>query len=139
VLFRSFKLGDEYFGIIIELIENIERLTPFTRVPKAASYIKGVMNLRGEIIPVIDIKERLHLGSYLKTEDTRVLIINWKNDFKVGFLVDEVFDVINISKDSIEQVSKDKDEFKWTIAKYNHILVNLLNVEDILFDKIQEV
>ncbi|MEZ0537788.1 chemotaxis protein CheW [Caldicellulosiruptoraceae bacterium PP1] len=134
-----FKLSTEYYGISIEYLESIERLMPITRVPKAKTFVKGVINLRGEIVPVIDLRERLNTEMKEFDDDTRIIIINYKNNTKVGMIIDEIHDVVFLNKEDIDPVSKDKNEFQFLVAKYNDLLINLINIDEILFDKKEEV
>lgn len=134
-----FRLADEMYGLNVNNIENIEKLLPITRVPHAKPYIKGVINLRGEIIPVVDLRQKLNIQSHELTDDARIVVINWKNEFKVGFIIDEVLDVINLDKEDFDYATRDRDEFKFMIAKKNDMLINIIDLESALFDKAEEV
>jgi len=79
--FVVFKLGNEDYGVDIQNVTTIEKMLSITRVPKTPHYIKGVINLRGDIIPVIDIKEKLGLGAFEETEETRIIILQLKEIF----------------------------------------------------------
>ncbi|ULO09720.1 chemotaxis protein CheW [Paenibacillus sp. 19GGS1-52] len=96
-----FKLGSEEYGIEVEKVQTIERMMPITRVPKTYSFIKGVINLRGVVIPVIDLRGRFGIEEGEHTDQTRVIIVS-VNDMEVGFIVDSANDVIDLNRDSID-------------------------------------
>jgi len=134
-----FRLADEYYGLLVSFIENIEKMMPITRVPNTKEYIKGVVNLRGEIVPVIDLREKIGVKKEEFGEETRILIVNWKNEFKVGLIIDEVLDVVYLTKEDFDSATRDRNEFTFSIAKYNKMLINIVNLEDVLFEKAEEV
>ncbi|ABP66884.1 putative CheW protein [Caldicellulosiruptor saccharolyticus DSM 8903] len=134
-----FRLADEYYGLLVSFIENIEKMMPITRVPNTKEYIKGVVNLRGEIVPVIDLREKIGVKKEEFGEETRILIVNWKNEFKVGLIIDEVLDVVYLTKEDFDSATRDRNEFTFSIAKYNNMLINIINLEDVLFEKVEEV
>lgn len=106
-----FRLADEYYGLLVSFIENIEKMMPITRVPNTKEYIKGVVNLRGEIVPVIDLREKIGVKKEEFGEETRILIVNWKNEFKVGLIIDEVLDVVYLTKEDFDSATRDRNEF----------------------------
>lgn len=99
--FVEFKLGDEEYGIDILQVKTIERMIPITRVPKAPSFVEGVINLRGEIVPVIDLKRRFDLPESQTTDNTRIIIVT-VDDLTVGMIVDSATEVVHLSQDAIE-------------------------------------
>ncbi|AEE91392.1 CheW protein [Tepidanaerobacter acetatoxydans Re1] len=99
--FVEFKLGDEDYGIDILQVKTIERMMPITRVPKAPPFVEGVINLRGEIVPVIDLKKRFDLPLSETTDSTRIVIVSI-DDITVGMIVDSATEVIQLSQDDIE-------------------------------------
>ncbi|NLU09623.1 MAG: chemotaxis protein CheW [Tepidanaerobacter acetatoxydans] len=99
--FVEFKLGDEDYGIDILQVKTIERMMPITRVPKAPQFVEGVINLRGEIVPVIDLKKRFDLPLSEITDSTRIIIVSI-DDITVGMIVDSATEVIQLSQDDIE-------------------------------------
>ncbi|SET43070.1 chemotaxis protein CheW [Paenibacillus sp. NFR01] len=96
-----FKLGTEEYGIEVDKVQTIERMMPITRVPKTYAFIKGVINLRGVVIPVIDLRGRFNLEEADHTDQTRIIIVN-VNEMEVGFIVDSANDVIDLNRDSID-------------------------------------
>ena len=91
----AFKLRDEEYGVSILNVQEIRNLTDITRVPFAADFIKGVINLRGSVLPVIDLKQRLGLAETPYTENTRIVTVTI-DDLHVGMLVDAVTEVTTI-------------------------------------------
>lgn len=96
-----FTLGEEEYGIEVEKVKTIERMLPITRVPKTYDFIKGVINLRGVVVPVIELRGRFGLPSAEVTEQSRIIIIAYE-DLEVGFIVDSANDVIDITDEDIE-------------------------------------
>lgn len=96
-----FTLGEEEYGIEVEKVKTIERMLPITRVPKTYDFIKGVINLRGVVVPVIELRGRFGLPSAEVTEQSRIIIVAYE-DLEVGFIVDSANDVIDIMDDDIE-------------------------------------
>lgn len=96
-----FKLGSEEYGIEVDKVQTIERLMPITRVPKTYSFIKGVINLRGVVIPVLNLRGRFGIEEGEYTDQTRIIIVA-VNEMEVGFIVDSANDVIDLNRDSID-------------------------------------
>lgn len=99
-----FKLQDEDYGIPINYVETIEKVTEITRVPNAPYYVKGVVNLRGEVVPVIDLRKRFQFPSVELTEESRIIILSI-DDIIVGILVDSSSEVLTIENESIDHAS----------------------------------
>ena len=97
----AFKLLNEEYGVSILNVQEIRNLTDITRVPFAADYIKGVINLRGSVLPVIDLKKRLGLADAPYTDDTRVVTVTI-GDLHVGMLVDAVTEVLTINSKPVD-------------------------------------
>jgi purine-binding chemotaxis protein CheW len=96
-----FELSQEEYAIPVQQVRSIEKIMPITRVPNAAPHIKGVINLRGVITPIVDLRTRFELTEKGYTESTRI-IITVVEDFEVGFIVDAANDVVDISQEDIE-------------------------------------
>ena len=88
------QIGNEKYGIDINFIDNIVRMSKITRVPKVQSYFKGVMNLRGEIVPVMSIRKKMGLPEDVITDASRIIIIKLEEKVSIGIIVDEVREVI---------------------------------------------
>jgi purine-binding chemotaxis protein CheW len=96
-----FTLAHEEYGIEVDKVRTIERMVPVTRVPKTPAFVKGVINLRGIVIPVIDLRGRFGLAETELTENSRIIIVA-ANDLEVGFIVDSANDVMDVMSDAIE-------------------------------------
>ena len=131
-----FALSTEEYGIEVDKVRTIERMMPITRVPKTVDFIKGVINLRGVVIPVIDLRGRFGLGETEATENSRIIIVA-VNDLEVGFIVDAANDVIDIDSDSIdtppEVVGGIKAKYLRGVAKLGEgRLLVMLNLAEVL-------
>ncbi len=129
------QLGEEQYGIDIKLISNIVRMVNITRVPKVLPYIKGVINLRGEVIPVISLRLKMGLADDEITKKTRIIILTLEQHQSIGVLVDEVKEVVTLDDEHVEKVSYDKDDkakFLSGVGKYNDKLISLLEIHSVL-------
>lgn len=133
------KIGNEQYGIDIQYVDNIVRMQRITRVPKSQSYFKGVINLRGEIIPVMSVRLKFGLEKDEFTNATRIIIIKLEQQFAVGVIVDEVKEVVTLNDSDIEKVthnSKDeKTSYLSGIGKHGEGLISLLNIAGVIIDK----
>ena len=131
----AFKLRDEEYGVNIFQVQEIRNLVDITRVPFAASYIQGVINLRGSVLPVIDLKKRLGLEPTPYTDDTRIVTV-MVGELPVGMLVDAVTEVLTIKTklvDPKKAVDKtDISKFLSGIGNIDGRLVIMLNLEEIV-------
>ncbi|KSU85089.1 purine-binding chemotaxis protein CheW [Fictibacillus enclensis] len=96
-----FRLKDEEYGVNVLNVLSIERVSPITRVPKTPSFVKGVMNLRGVVTPVIDLRSRFGMEEKDADDDTRIIIVNTEG-MDVGLIVDAANDVLDLSLSDIE-------------------------------------
>lgn len=127
------KLDSEQYGIDITFIDNIVRLQRITRIPKAQYFFEGVINLRGEIIPVLNLRNKFDLEPKEHTNSTRIIIIKPENNAKIGVLVDEVREVVTLEEESIEKVEYDDQGMNLMgVGKYNETLISLLNIQGII-------
>ncbi len=131
----AFRLGREEYGVSILQVQEIKRMTDITRVPHTPEYIRGVMNLRGSVLPVIDLKNRLGLQPNEVTDDTRIVIVKVA-DLSVGLIVDAVSEVMAIEQASIENaqsvVSGVAANYLDGVGKLDNRLLILLNLEAII-------
>ncbi len=95
------RIGGEEFAIDVLTVQEINRLAEITKVPKTPSYVEGVINLRGRIIPVLDLRQRFGLTSGKQTGQTRVVVVSLSSRL-VGLVVDAVVEVLNLPKTAIE-------------------------------------
>ncbi len=131
------QLGNEQYGIDIKYISNIVRMQKITRVPQVYSYIKGVINLRGEVIPTISLRLKMGLSDDEITKKTRIIILKLEQHESIGVLVDEVKEVVTLDDEHIERPSYDKDEkskFLSGVGKYDGKLISLLDINAVLSD-----
>lgn len=133
------KLGDEQYGIDIRYIDNIVRMQHITRVPKVADYLKGVINLRGEVIPVMSIRIKMGLPEDEITKATRIIILKLEQHGTIGVIVDEVKEVVTLSTDMREKVSHSSQEgvsdFISGIGKHGDELISLLDLNMVAMEK----
>lgn len=131
-------LGNEQYGIEIKYIDNIVKMQRITRVPKAQDYFLGVINIRGEIIPVMSLRKRFGLETDEFGPKTRILIIKPEQQAAVGFIVDEVKEVVNLTEDMIDPSSNQNDEkaaYISGVGKYEKGLISLLNIGAVITEK----
>jgi len=126
------KIGNEQYGINIAYIDNIVRMTHITRVPKAASYIKGVINLRGIVIPVMSLRLKMGLPADEYTKATRIIILKLEQHGTVGVVVDEVKEVVALSSSQIEKVATetqaDHVNYVQSVGKCGDELISILDL-----------
>ncbi|GIP33089.1 chemotaxis protein CheW [Paenibacillus sp. J2TS4] len=131
-----FALGDEEYGVDVERVQTIERMLPMTRVPKTPAFVKGVVNLRGVVTPVIDLRSRFGLEEREYTDQTRIIIVA-VNELEVGLIVDSANDVLDVAENAIEDppevVGGIKAKYLHGIAKVGEDrLLVLLNLREVL-------
>lgn len=132
-----FEVGDESFGIDISLVQEIIRLQPITEVPRAPMYVKGVINLRGKVIPVIDLRERFSIGMNEESKATRIVVVDVLGNI-VGMIVDAVSEVLRLATDSIEPpsniVGSVGSQYLSGIGKHEDQLIILLDLDKLLVE-----
>ncbi|GAB6935749.1 MAG: chemotaxis protein CheW [Bacillota bacterium] len=130
-----FQLNDEAYGVDVYQVRSIERMQPITRVPGAPPFVKGVINLRGVVTPVIDLRSRLGLQERPYTDETRIIIVSI-DDKDVGLIVDAANDVVDLPASSIEPppevVGSVRTEFLRGVAKWGDGVLVLLNLDRVL-------
>ena len=138
----SFKIGEEEFGVDILKVQEINRMDQITRVPNAPEYVSGVMNLRGKVIPIIDLRKRFRLAKKERDKDTRIIVVELKTRV-VGFLVDAVNEVLRIPKNVTEppppMVAGIGSEYITAVGKLEDRLLILIDLEKILVPSEQAV
>lgn len=135
------KFDGEQYGIDIDFIDNIVRLQAITRVPHSQDYFLGVINLRGEIIPVMSFRAKFDLPDKDNTHLTRILIVK-VDGAKIGILVDEVKEVVTLTEDDIEKQSMEASEvnaYITGVGKYGQTLITLLNIQALVMDIEEDV
>ena len=133
------KIGSEQYGIDISYIDNIVRMQKITRVPKAQEYFDGIINLRGEIVPVMSIRKRMGLEKDDITNNTRIIILKLEEHGSIGVVVDQVREVVELGQSEIDSYNPDtrdeKSEFIKGIGKKNNQLISLLEINAIIEEK----
>jgi purine-binding chemotaxis protein CheW len=130
-----FSLAGELYGLDISRVQGIIKMPEVTRVPRAAEFVEGVINLRGEIVPIIDLRMRFGLDQQENSVDTRIINVEM-GDHLVGLIVDAVEEVLNIPSDVIEPppelVTTVDSAYLRSIAKLQDRLVILLDLDRVL-------
>ena len=131
----SFKIGDEEFGVDILKVQEINRMMSITKVPNAPAFVTGVVNLRGRIIPVIDLRYKLGMPGKDYDNDTRIVVVE-VNDTTTGFIVDAVSEVLRIPRSITEappeMVSGIDSDYITAVGKLEGKLLILLDLEKVL-------
>jgi purine-binding chemotaxis protein CheW len=134
----SFTIGQEEFGLDIQRIQEINRMVEITRVPNAPDFVTGVINLRGKVIPIIDLRKRFGFPPKEHDKNTRIIVVELSG-MVVGFVVDAVREVIRIPKSITEPppsiVAGIGSEYITSVAKLENRLLIHLDLERILRDK----
>lgn len=138
-----FQLGDEEYGVDVHQVISIERMEEMTRVPNTPDFVKGVINLRGVVTPIIDLHERFSLEGTTYTDRTRIVIVSVDN-MNVGLIVDSANDVIDIPTDLIEPppevIGVVRAEYLHGVAKLEDRLLILLHLNKVLStDEVTEI
>jgi purine-binding chemotaxis protein CheW len=133
-----FDLANEHYGVDISAVESIIKMQPITVVPHAPRFVEGVTNLRGKVLPVIDLRKRFGLTAGTATKDTRIVVVEMQSA-TVGIVVDGVSEVLRISDDAVEPpsplVTTVDSAFIKGIAKIGERLVILLDLGQVLSAK----
>ena len=131
----TFEVGNEEFAIDILTVREINRLMELTRVPQSPPDVEGVINLRGRIIPVIDLRRRFGLGEAKRDDKTCIVVVE-VNKRVLGFLVDCVHEVLRISSDIVDQAPPMacglRSDYVAGVAKLSDRLIILLDIEKLL-------
>jgi len=133
-------LGKDQYGIEINFIENIIVMQKITRVPKAQSYFRGVINLRGDIIPVMSLRSKFGQGFDEFCSTTRIVIVKPEPQAApFGIIVDVVKEVITLNNSDVEKVIFDEKDananYSVGLGKYGSDLINLLNISALVLEK----
>ena len=134
--FITINVNEEYYGIDISYINSIERMQKITRVPKAQSYFTGIINLRGEIVPVMSLRRKIGLEDDVFDKNTRIIIMKLEPKYSIGIIVENVLEVITLGKENIEKAvtEDDSSSYVYGIGKHEDKLISLLDVEKVILD-----
>jgi purine-binding chemotaxis protein CheW len=131
----TFAIGEEEFGIDILKVQEIIRIMDITKVPSSPAHVEGVINLRGKVIPVIDLRCRFNMESRVHDRQTRIIVIDLHGAI-VGFVVDAVSEVLRLQSDTVEPpppvVAGIDSEYIRGVGKLENRLLILLDLEKLL-------
>lgn len=135
--YLTFNLGEEFYGVDILRVREIKGYSTVTKIPNTPAHIKGVLNLRGTIVPIVELRTKFGMPTVEYTAFT-VIILVVVRDKVIGLVVDSVSDVLNIDKEDIQPPpqfgAKVDVSFMSGIGKSGEKLVTLLNMEHLLVD-----
>ena len=135
--FLTFNLAEEFYGVDILKVQEIKGYTTVTKIPNTPDYLKGVLNLRGTIVPIVDLRMKFGMGVTEPTSFTVVVVVNVRNRV-MGFLVDAVSDVLDLNANEVQlppELGNTVDiTFVAGIGNSNDQLVTLLNIDHVLSD-----
>ncbi len=135
------KIDDEQYGINIKFIDNIVRMQQITRVPKVDDYLKGVINIRGEIVPVMSVRMKMGLSEDEITGKSRIIILKTGEGDLVGIIVDQVNQVLTLDSNNVEKVRYDDKKGKADasfvngVGHYDGGLVSILDLDAVVSEK----
>ena len=138
--YMTFKSGNEYFGLEIQYVNTIIQLQPITAIPETEDYIKGLLNLRGKVIPVIDVRLRFKQPPLDYNDRTCIIVINVKS-MMVGLIVEQIAEVVEISESnilpppSIGRIDKGHNKYVYGIGKVGDTVKLLLDPDKLLNDE----
>ena len=135
-----FDLASESYGVDIGAVREIIRLQEITMVPRTPQFVEGVINLRGKVIPVIDLRKRFALQVAAETGDNRIVVVDIGGQ-DIGAVVDAVTEVLRITSDSIEPpasvITTDDSGYLLGIGKLDDKLIILLDLQQVLYQSEQ--
>lgn len=130
----SFNIGQEEFGVDILKVQEINKMSQITKVPNAPPFVEGIINLRGKVIPIIDLRTRLGMDKKEFDKNTRIIVVELDGR-TIGFIVDAVSEVLRISKDITEQppglVAGVDQKYITAVAKLEDRLLILLDLDEV--------
>jgi len=138
--YLSFVLGEEEYGLEILKVQEINGMMDITRVPRTPEYVRGVINLRGRVIPIVSLREHFKMPAVEDTEKTCIIVVQVRyqeSQITMGIVVDEVSEVLNITEDQIEQAPSfgggmDEADFITGMGKLDNKVVILLDIDQAL-------
>jgi len=138
--YMTFKLDHEEYGLAILRVREIIGLMDITRVPRTKEFIRGVINLRGKVIPVVDLRLKFNMPAIEATDQTVIIVVQWMGNnvaTTMGILVDEVLEVMNIAGEQIEPPPElysqnGETDFILGIGKAEKRVICLLDIEQVL-------
>ena len=138
IQFIVIRLGDEQYGIDIRSIDTIVKMQPITRIPKMPPFLKGVINMRGEVIPVISMRLKMGLEADVFTKNSRIIVLKLEQEGNIGFVVDEVKEVVTLTTNEIEKLTYNSKDEKANlinaVGKHNGELISLFDLNTITLE-----
>ena len=132
------NIANEQYGIDIQYIDSIVKMEKITRVPKVQNYYKGVINLRGEIIPVMSLRLKFELEEIETTSASRIIILKPDKQNPIGIIVDAVREVVTLSAEEMEKPNIDNQEertlYVASIGKHDGELISILNIGSLVLE-----
>ena len=130
-----FELANEHYGVEISTVESIIKMQEITHIPRSPAFVEGITNLRGVVLPVIDLRKRFGQDSREISKESRIMVVVL-GSIKVGMIVDAVSEVLQVSDESIDppplMTNSPRENFITGIAKLDELLVIVLDVSKIL-------
>lgn len=130
-----FRLADEYYALDIQTVQEIVRMQTITSIPGSEFWVEGITNLRGRVVPVVDLRKRCGVETREHSAETRIVVVSSSNGM-VGLIVDAVSEVMRIPGEQVEQpsaiVSVPQNTYLRGIAKLDDRLVSLMDLEGVL-------
>lgn len=131
----SFNIGSEEFGVDILKVQEINRMVEITRVPQAPNYVEGVINLRGKVIPIVDLRKRFNLEVKEYDKNTRIVVVDISGNI-MGMVVDSVSEVLRLPSNTIEPppeiVASINSEYIKGVAKLEDRLLIFLDLSKVI-------
>ena len=134
VQWLTFLLGEEEYALSLEVVLELIKPRTYTDIPDVPEYVRGILSLRGEVVPVIDLRVRLKLGCGEESNYQRIVVCEGEEQ-SIGLLVDRITQVVRLAKDAIEQaplVVKDGDNYVSGVGRYQGRMLILLNPDEVL-------
>ena len=131
----SFNIGSEEFGVDILKVQEINRVVEITRVPQAPHYVEGVINLRGKVIPIVDLRKRFNMEEKEYDKNTRIVVVDISGNI-MGMVVDSVSEVLRLPSNTIEPppeiVANINSEYIKGVAKLEDRLLIFLDLSKVI-------
>jgi len=141
--FLTFKLAGEEYGINITRVQEIKGWLPVTKIPNTPDYVSGVLNLRGNIVPVMDMRIRFNLEKAEYSQNTVIIVLTVAGNRNVGIIVDAVSDVLNVNKEEIKDAPDFGENIKVDmisgLTSAGNNLVMLMDIDQLLLDDEMEL
>lgn len=133
-----FKLDNEEYGLDIMKVNGIEKYQEVVKIPNSPEYIEGIINLRGEVLPIYSLRKKFALELKEPNDETKIIVV-YTNDMKIGFVVDSVAEILNIEEENIEGAPKlvtgVSRKYIKSVAKQDDRMIILIDIDLIVSDE----